>query len=560
MSTRWWTRVVGLPFVAIAILLQARPGIAQTLSPSYAVVIGITKYERPLLWGQLDTAVPDAGAVQRLLEAQGFSVTPLLDRQATRSAIIKTLRELAKKLDANGSTSARVVVYFAGHGWTESVGGTDYGYLIPWDATSDSASYVSMDDLRDISARLSTARHQLYLLDSCFGGLLITREPIGLNRHEPGYVRAAMERKAVEVLTAGGKNQTVVSNGPHGHSPFTGALLEALGQGLADMRQDGFITFGELVNYVIARASNRYQTPGYGTLPGHGLGEFVFRSPKPSTPNAAPAPALTASPTLRSGVELLGAEPVSLIAKEYWSNCRNGNVTACFQLGASYDFGKYGLQRNEVRASTLYQLACDSGEPTACFNLGFNYEHGLGGLAKDEAQASALFTRACNDLEFDACVSKGEYFLTGRGGLTRNKERAFELFKRACDGGSTRGCASRANAYLTGDGIIKDEVEGVALLNRLCAALNYHACNYLGMAYWQGLGRLRKDGWFANVLYRESCDHASWLACYNLAFNYEHGLGDLRQDKTVAIDLYNQACEGGVDDGCAAARRLSAHP
>jgi len=192
-------------------------------------------------------------------------------------------------------------MYFAGHGETETVAGIDYGYIVPYDGTTDSDSYISMEDIRDISARLGTARHQLFLLDSCFGGLVVTRAPVGIDPNMPGYLEEATKRKAIQVLTAGGKNQQVVDNGPNGHSPFTSALLEAIEQGLADTWKDGFITFSELTTYVEARASNKYQTPGPSTLPGHGQGQFLFRAPSASPADKQIAPtAATTKPTLRS--------------------------------------------------------------------------------------------------------------------------------------------------------------------------------------------------------------------------------------------------------------------
>ncbi len=46
------------------------------------------------------------------------------------------------------------------------------------------------------------------------------------------------------------------------------------------MNGDGYITFPELVTFLQRRASNSNQTPAAADLPGHGLGEFVFVSPK----------------------------------------------------------------------------------------------------------------------------------------------------------------------------------------------------------------------------------------------------------------------------------------
>ena len=105
----------------------------------------------------------------------------------------------------------------------------------------------------------------------------------------PNYIQEVTRRVARQVLTAGGKNQRVLDGGPGNHSVFTGHLLEGLTAGRADTNGDGFITFAELVSYVVPRATNRYQTPAAASLPGHGLGEFVFRVNAAAAPPAGPA-------------------------------------------------------------------------------------------------------------------------------------------------------------------------------------------------------------------------------------------------------------------------------
>src|SRR5262249_3903458 len=97
------------------------------------------------------------------------------------------------------------------------------------------------------------------------------------------YIDEIMRRKARQVLTAGGKDQEVVDGGFGDHSIFTGHLLEGLEKGLADLNGDGYITFPELVNYIVPIATNEGQTPGESTLPEHGLGEFVFAVQHPDT-------------------------------------------------------------------------------------------------------------------------------------------------------------------------------------------------------------------------------------------------------------------------------------
>ncbi|HLC17149.1 MAG TPA: caspase family protein, partial [Thermodesulfovibrionia bacterium] len=136
---------------------------------SYALVIGIGKYDASK-WEDLDNAVKDAKSVAEILQSQGFQVTALYNEEAKRSSILKEQNDLARKLKHND----RVVFFFAGHGHTEEVGGEDFGYIVPYDGTG-TETYISMDELRSQSKKLGTAKHLLFLIDSCYGGLLVKR-------------------------------------------------------------------------------------------------------------------------------------------------------------------------------------------------------------------------------------------------------------------------------------------------------------------------------------------------------------------------------------------------
>jgi uncharacterized caspase-like protein len=105
---------------------------------------------------------------------------------------------------------------------------------------------------------------------------MVTRSG-GVSPDVPGYLDEVTRRIAREIITAGGGDQQVLDTGPNGHSVFTSALLQGL-EGDADLDRDGFITFAELEAYVKPLASNAYQTPATGVLPGHEGGEYVFVS------------------------------------------------------------------------------------------------------------------------------------------------------------------------------------------------------------------------------------------------------------------------------------------
>jgi len=270
-------------------------------SHSYALVVGINKYVSKNL-PELKYAKRDAEAVAAFLKDQGFEVIALYDRQATRAAIISTMEnDLANRVQKDD----RVLFFFAGHGDVKKRSGKDFGHIVPYDGDAIKASNISMEDLRSQSEKMGNAKHQLFILDACYGGLLGMRSTQEIKENvnprliapatapdkirgvnivpkiAPSYILALTTRPARQVLTAGGTDQQVLDVGPKGHSYFTTYLLEALQEGRADtVNRDGYITFTEVYGYLQTKASNGYQTPGYWNLEGHGGGDFVFISPK----------------------------------------------------------------------------------------------------------------------------------------------------------------------------------------------------------------------------------------------------------------------------------------
>lgn len=245
----------------------------QFFNHSYGVVIGIDRYPHR----QLNNAVNDARAIADYLRAQKYDqVITLYDQQATKQAIVAAMQnQLAPKLKKGD----RALVFFAGHGFTETLGGKDRGYFVPYDGGGESASFISMDELMSFADYMGNARHLLFIMDSCYGGMLgaETRGSL-VDPHIPDYLSNVAERVTREVLTAGGKDQEV-DDGSNGHSVFVDAILEALVDGKADKYRNGYITFNELFDYVMQRASNRYETPLASVLPGNQGGEYLFRSP-----------------------------------------------------------------------------------------------------------------------------------------------------------------------------------------------------------------------------------------------------------------------------------------
>jgi peptidoglycan/xylan/chitin deacetylase (PgdA/CDA1 family)/tetratricopeptide (TPR) repeat protein len=243
---------------------------------SWAAVIGIDSYQN---WPKLRYAANDAQAVRDLL-VQKYKFKPqnvflLLNQEATRQNIQSLLGdklgnpEMVKRED-------RVFVFFAGHGATRKLpSGRELGYIIPVDA--DLSNYqgqsISMTNFQDIAESIP-AKHLLFVMDSCYSGLALTRG--GSVRGSQNYIQEIARREARQMFTAGGADQQVADNGPNGHSIFTWTLLQAL-DGRADLNGDGIITATELAAYVAPMVSSlSHQTPAFGNLAGSEGGDFIF--------------------------------------------------------------------------------------------------------------------------------------------------------------------------------------------------------------------------------------------------------------------------------------------
>ncbi len=243
---------------------------------SWAAVIGIDSYQN---WPKLRYAANDAQAVRDLL-IQKYKFKPqnvflLLDKDATRQNIQSLLGDKLGN-PAMVKREDRVFVFFAGHGATRKLpSGRELGYIVPVDA--DLSNYqgqsISMTNFQDIAEAIP-AKHVLFVMDSCYSGLALTRG--GSATGSQNYIQEISRRQARQMFTAGGADQQVADNGPNGHSIFTWTLLQAL-DGRADLNGDGIITATELAAYVAPMVSSlSHQTPAFGNLAGSEGGDFIF--------------------------------------------------------------------------------------------------------------------------------------------------------------------------------------------------------------------------------------------------------------------------------------------
>ena len=244
---------------------------------SYALIIGIDKYQNVQ---PLNYAVKDAESIQDILvntfDFPESNIKLLKNEEATKQNILKSFSDITKKADDKD----RVLIYFAGHGATDDLPeGGEMGYLLPVDGDNDDLflSSIAMDDLKRISL-MSKAKHLLYLVDACYGGIAAIGSRGLDSKSTPNYIEKITKNKSRQIITAGGRGEEVIETSEWGHSAFTLNLNRGLKDGNADLNGDGYITANELGMFLSEKVtidSENQQTPQYGRMTSQ-EGEFVF--------------------------------------------------------------------------------------------------------------------------------------------------------------------------------------------------------------------------------------------------------------------------------------------
>jgi len=132
-----------------------------------ALCIGINNY--PGTGMDLAGCVNDANDWTQALQARGYSVTTLLDKQATKAGMVRAITRLI----GGGARGDRLVITFSGHGTYQpdadgdEVDGLDEG-LCPYDIRT--AGPLIDDEIRTIFGTRKPGVRLLLIADSCHSG------------------------------------------------------------------------------------------------------------------------------------------------------------------------------------------------------------------------------------------------------------------------------------------------------------------------------------------------------------------------------------------------------
>jgi Tol biopolymer transport system component len=232
---------------------------------SRALVIGINTYSDPRFM-PLGQAEADAQSFGDVLAGPPyeFQVTRLQGTSATKNAILQALYSLRQ-----AEADDRILVYFAGHGYTLSDRqNNETGFLACADTVPEQDfTALKLDEVIDLT-RQTDAKHVCFIFDACFSG-----QALGLTRAPSVASDKLMVRRAYQVLSAGAGDQTVSD-----FQSMTAKMIDALQSGVLD--SNGLTTANELGLYLqqtITRESNQSQIPQFGHVRGSQGGDFVFQ-------------------------------------------------------------------------------------------------------------------------------------------------------------------------------------------------------------------------------------------------------------------------------------------
>ncbi len=208
--------------------------------------------------------VDDAAALARVLtdpDRGGYrpeNVRLLLDAEATRSAFVAALDQLARRADAEST----VFLYFSGHGGHIESGPHAGEYLLPADAVYPddealAASAVSGDQFT-AALREIAARKVVVVFDCCHAGGVGQPKDIGAAPLEVGlrdaYYDALVSGRGRAIFASSRRTEYSYVPGGSRLGLFTSHLLDGLQGGAAG--DDGYVRIFDLFEYVQPRVTN----------------------------------------------------------------------------------------------------------------------------------------------------------------------------------------------------------------------------------------------------------------------------------------------------------------
>jgi len=259
-------------------LPASRPTVHEMNIDVHALVVAVGAYDDPR-WPDLPGASADIEAVAAALSTNRVQAQVL--RNPGRAEFVRALSRLL--LDPRLSTNAHVLVYVAGHGYSETlVNGAPAGYLALADTPHpdrDRGGFLAgafhLADAEELSLR-TRARHVLFMFDACFSGALFAGNDPPVPPQNDEERRRREWLPARQFITAGSAHEKVPDNSQF-RREFVGLLTGAAREPV----WDGYLTGTEIGQHMQKTLPRTVPptTPLYGSTRDAmlGRGDFVLR-------------------------------------------------------------------------------------------------------------------------------------------------------------------------------------------------------------------------------------------------------------------------------------------
>jgi uncharacterized caspase-like protein len=238
--------------IALCLLTAGCLNGAEPAGKTWALLIGISEYRKLPhdLWLQYPDA--DAKAFEAFLASpRGGSVPAgqmllLTNAQATTAAIREAFRSFLKDKPGRNDT---VYVLIAGHGTVDASG----AYILTSDSDPENlaGTALPMAELHTVVEQgLTKAGRVILLADVCRAATIAGQKTASLG----GVVEKLGEAQGEMLGLMAARPKELSNEGPDfggGHGAFTWSVLRGL-SGAADADHDGFVTAGELIDFVSA--------------------------------------------------------------------------------------------------------------------------------------------------------------------------------------------------------------------------------------------------------------------------------------------------------------------
>jgi uncharacterized caspase-like protein len=225
-------------FLIALVAIQSLCTVAE--AKTYALIVGVSEYPKMPrdLWLQYPKA--DAAGLAKTLAVPPDQLLLLTDGQATTAALRDAFKTFLKRPGKDDT----VFIFIAGHGNVDESG----AYILTSDSDPSNlaATALPMGEVQQlVEGGLSNAGHVVFLADVCRAGMI--------GSIKLGAVVAQIGDAPGELLgLMAARPRELSIEGPEfggGHGAFTDSVLRGLG-GAADSDHDGFVTAGELIDYV----------------------------------------------------------------------------------------------------------------------------------------------------------------------------------------------------------------------------------------------------------------------------------------------------------------------